>query len=402
MHLSCCGLAVAAGVVTLASPRTAHAQESIAGDMWTGNALFTIDDVDLLEDVCSLSAEQTELAKELLKGVRLKNRGIRKRWERTWEDMREKAEQDGWDSVQDDYKKMAEEMVNLSKALETEFLTDLRSLLTDEQANAGWNEFERGRRRLLLRDDEAPVNADLLGMLRAAKVTKEQRDGMKEILDPYLAQLDSLIQERRPLHREVGWGPMRYFRDTEPSEETQKRHAELTQRIGQLHVRTARLVEEKLEDPPKTAFLQQRLRIEWGQHYPDFIGWSRMQDVLRIRSLTSEQRQLIRQLVRAAEEKLLPDAQGLKAKWDERVLTDFSSRDEGDDESTFAAFRKKASQTRKQLLEDVLAVLTTSQREHYENGVDGTAENEDRMLAKRRYGENNWWADELQTEDREE
>jgi Spy/CpxP family protein refolding chaperone len=126
-----------------------------------------------------------------------------------------------------------------------------------------------------------------------------------------------------------------------------------------------------------------------------------MQEVLKIRSLTGEQRQLIRQLVKAAEEKLLPDAQAMKAKWDERVLTDFDSKDE-QDEDIASAFRKKTSQTRKQLIEDVLAILTPTQREHYENGVDGSAENEDKMLAKRRYGENDWWSDELRTEEREE
>lgn len=369
--------------------------------MWVGNALFTIDDIDLLEDVCSMTPDQTELAKELLKGVRLKSRGVRKRWERAFEDIREKANEDGWETVQDDYKKMAEEMVAQNKALELEFVGDLRNLLSDEQVSQGWHEFERGRRRLLLRDDEAPVNADLLGMLRAAKVSKEQREAMKEVLEPYLTQLDGLIQERRPLQRDVGWSPSRYFRDSEPSEEAQKRYQDLTQRIGQLHVRTARLVEEKLEEPQRTAFLQQRLRIEWGEHYPDFIGWSRIQDVLRIRSLSPEQRQVIRQLVKASEEKLLPAAQALKARWDERVLTRFEDRDDEDDAS-FADFRKKTNQTRRQLLEDVLATLTTAQREHYDNGVDGTAENEDRMLAKRRYGENNWWADELRSDDREE
>jgi hypothetical protein len=199
----------------------------------------------------------------------------------------------------------------------------------------------------------------------------------------------------------VGWGPARWLRDTSPSEETEKRHRELTQRIGQLHVRTARLVEEQLQEPQKSQFQQQRLRIEWAGNYPDLIGWGRMQEVLKIRSLTGEQRQLIRQLVKAAEEKLLPDAQAMKAKWDERVLTDFDSKDE-QDEDIASAFRKKTSQTRKQLIEDVLAILTPTQREHYENGVDGSAENEDKMLAKRRYGENDWWSDELRTEEREE
>jgi hypothetical protein len=396
---STAGVAAVASVL-LASTH-AHADEAIAGDMWVGNALFTIDDLDLLEEVCELTPEQQGYAKELLKGVRLKSRGVRKRWERSWEDMSEQASIDGWEKVQENYKTTAERMVNENKALEQEFINDLRSLLTEEQISKGWHEFERGRRRLLVRDDDAPVNADLLSMLRAVKVTKEQREAMKEILEPYLSQLDSLIQERRPLHREVGWGPARWLRDTSPSEETEKRHRELTQRIGQLHVRTARLVEEQLQEPQKSQFQQQRLRIEWAGNYPDLIGWGRMQEVLKIRSLTGEQRQLIRQLVKAAEEKLLPDAQAMKAKWDERVLTDFDSKDE-QDEDIASAFRKKTSQTRKQLIEDVLAILTPTQREHYENGVDGSAENEDKMLAKRRYGENDWWSDELRTEEREE
>lgn len=396
---ACVPLALVGGVA-LTSHR-ALAQEAIAGDMWVGNTLFTIDDIDLLEEACELTPDQLVYAKELLKNVRLKSRGVRKRWERSWEDMSEQANIEGWDKIRENYKTTAERMVNENKALEQEFTTDLRSLLTEEQIAKGWHEFERGRRRILVRDDEAPVNADLLGMLRAVKVTKDQREAMKEVLDPYLSQLDALIQERRPLQREVGWGPMRWLRETEPSEETTKRHSELTQRIGQLHVRTARLVEEQLQDPQKSQFAQQRLRIEWAGNYPDFIGWGRMQEVLKIRTLSTDQRQTIRQLVKAAEEKLLPDAQALKAKWDERVLTDFSSKDNQDEEAG-TSFRKKTSQTRKQLLEDVLAVLTPTQREHYENGVDGSTENEDKMLAKRRYGENNWWGDELKSDEREE
>ena len=82
--------AAAVASVLLASTH-ARADEAIAGDMWVGNALFTIDDLDLLEEVCELTPEQQGYAKELLKGVRLKSRGVRKRWERSWEDMSEQA-----------------------------------------------------------------------------------------------------------------------------------------------------------------------------------------------------------------------------------------------------------------------------------------------------------------------
>ncbi|MFO0832396.1 MAG: hypothetical protein U0637_11235 [Phycisphaerales bacterium] len=396
MSMACVVCAVAAVV----SPAASRAQEveSVAGDVWLGSSLFTVEDLENLDEACRLKPEQKEASLELMRGAMARARTMSLRYYRGWmdQDWSEGEDEAGMAKAAQDYqekmKKQQEDVVKLEK----EVMGDLRALLETAQADLGWQRFERSRRRLIVRSAHTTMQqmayqrngddgfdfaafqgqeplVDVVAMVRASKLSDGERAGLAEALEPYETGMDSLISDWRPLSKQHSRNQMFWWNpdgDKAPSKADIDKMGDLFKRMRQLQVRTARRVEEGLSGAAQERFQRQRLRREsryrWmpAKRSPDVAA------VLKLRSISADQKSQIDALIREADGQLLKFAIEDRHKQDEAVLLDKPAKPEemwgqGDPERM-----KQEQKLRRKLSKDILALLTPEQRSAYDTGIE--------------------------------
>jgi hypothetical protein len=408
----------------------ASAQELLAKEVDLSTTMFTIEDLENLDAAVSLSSDQRAAAMELMRGGMARARGIALRAARKamnaedledfdMEDMENYAKRmEEWREAE---KKKGEELLGVEKGV----MEEIKLLLEGAQAEEGWAKFERSRRRLLLagvpqvvamasRDDEDPFGGmgamfgmgggvpELVGTVRASKLSGADLAAIREPLELYETTMDTLVKEYRSLASPLlgkGAGGMMAFamsmgEDGEPQVGVDgDKLKEIFRRMQQAHVRHARLVEEKLSGEAKERFVRQRLRQEFQWRWQPSRRDPQVRSVLKLRSLTEQQRSEIDKLIRATDSKLIASAAKGLAKQDEDVLSGKQEDSDNPWESmqTPEAMERAKEEAgfRKQLVKDVVALLSDDQRNAYETGIENDQDLQT-QFEKRRHGRSPW------------
>ncbi len=374
---------------------SARAQETVSNEVWLGSQLFTVEDLDNLTAACKLSDDERAAAQEVMRGALVRSRTLSVTWMREWEKRNEEArdadDQDDWNKRREVYKKQMDEHLKEVLSIEKGVMNDLRDLLSEEQRNTGWATFERSRRRLLLRDAEQEgVDVDVVAMVKAAKIPAEDVAQFSLMLDQYVTTLDSIVVDARPLLKIFSQGPMRWYNQYETTEAQQEQFNDAMKRVRQLNVRTAKHIEGQLSGQLLENFQRQRLRIESRWQWKPMLKLPQVVAVLKIRSLTPEQKDTIKQLALEADRAMLKKAVDERHRRDDEILLDKQQTER--DQEQQKKDRRERRQVREKLLADIVGLLTAEQRQAYDSGL----ENESDLSAafeRKRYGTESWEAD---------
>ncbi|GDX98276.1 hypothetical protein LBMAG48_06800 [Phycisphaerae bacterium] len=402
--------------VLVAAP--ARAQETIANEVSLGSTLFTIEDLENLTDAAKLTKEQQAAALELMRSAMARARTITLRAHRSMEDW---PDEDGDQAkMMETWKKLGEERRTEVIDLEKSVMNDLKTLLEPDQANDGWPKFERSRRRLLLRgtqqvqqsmyymlqqqgDNESAMYyypgqeqgiPDLIGVLRASKLTKADMTSLDTVLEQYANSMDLLIKDYRAaakpvLGTEWGYWGMEEKKLSKSDADTIKDRME---KMRQAHVRYARQVGETLQGEAAERFMRQRLRAEYTWQWQPSKRLPQVKAILKLRSLSDKQREQVTAAVKEADRKLMQFAIEDLKKQDEDMIAgkkDETPYWERQQTPEMMERQKKEAKVRKDLIKEVVALLDDRQRNAYETGI----ENEQDLanaFEKRRHGGNPW------------
>lgn len=376
-------------------PARAHAQETVCNEVWLGSQLFTVEDLDNLTVACKLSDDERAAAQEVMRGALVRARTLSVTWMREWEKRNEEArdadDQDDWNKRREIYKKQMDEHLKEVLSIEKGVMNDLRDLLSDEQRNTGWTAFERSRRRLLLRDAEQEgVDVDLVAMVKASKIPEDEVAKFSVTLDQYVTTLDSIIVDSRPLLKIFSQGPMRWYNNYESTEAQQQQFTDAMKRVCQLNVRTAKQIESQLSGQLLENFQRQRLRIESKWQWKPMLKLPQVVAVLKIRSLTQEQKDTIKQLALEADRAMLKKALDERHRRDDEILLD--KQQEEKDQEQQKKDRRERRQVREKLLADIVGLLSPDQRQAYDSGLENESDLST-AFERKRYGTESWEAD---------
>jgi hypothetical protein len=375
--------------------QTARAQETVSRDVWLGSQIFGVEDLEALDRAAKLSADQREAAQELMRSALPQARSLVVQWSRGYSELSLDPQfGDDWDSMRPKYAELSKRIVDDAVKLEGDVMNNLKSLLNEDQLE-GWASFERHRRRLVLRSEGGRTDVDVFGMVRAIKLSPAEWEMLAPMLDAYERTLDSMVQEYRPLVRKQGDAPSRWYGDFEMmTPEEQKQYVELTKRISQLHVRTARQIADQLPEDKKLALQKQRLFAEErdNEQYESFRGLPHIRSALGIRSLSPEQKQRIKQLTRDADEQLLRGLIAQKNDRDLKILAGEDPDENGEDANRAKQTKKLRFEAYQSLMQEVLAALSPEQKRAFETGIEDAADVE-RLFARRRYAADRWSLD---------
>lgn len=408
--------------VVIACAGTARGQETVANEVSLGSSLFTVEDLENLTDAAKLTAEQKEAALQLMRSAMARARTITLRAHRSmdeWEAIDDMSDQA---KMMEEWQKKAEERKTEVIDLEKSVMNDLKTLLEPEQANDGWPKFERSRRRLLLRgvlqvqqqvqyfvqQQNAASGAamaygfggdqmgvpDLIGILRASKLTPADMGSLELLLEQYATSMDMLIKEYRVAAKPLlgnEWG-MWHATEEGLNKSDAETIADRIEKMRQTHVRYARQVGETLKGDAHDRFMRQRLRAEYTWQWQPSKRLPQVKAVLKLRSLTDAQREQVNAAVKDADAKLLQFAiEDLKQK-DEDTIS--GKKDETPYwermQSPEAMERqKKDARVRRDLIKQIVGLLDEGQRNAYETGIENEQDLAD-AFEKRRHGSSPW------------
>ena len=404
----------------------ARAQEAVSDQVWLGSMLFTNDDLENLHDAVTLTSEQREASLELMRGAMSRARTMTLKTMRGMQDMSDEMmdEEDQekqtkhWGERQ---KKSRDEVL----AVEKEVMNDVKSLLEGKQVDEGWPKFERSRRRILMRamgennmygggymhgggeDDEGEPSfvqesplADMIAIVRASKLSPAERELVAPALATYESGTDALIQEWRPLgrkfERENSYFSYDPTEQAQPSKEERAGMRSAKNKMLKLQIRTARAIDDAVSGPAEDRFLRERLRTESNYRWQSLRRTPQVAGVLKLRSISPQQKKEILALVDKAEEQMIAFAIADRKKLDDRVLQEKKlTQEEQMAQWTSKEAKTKAKEmlkTTKKLTSEMLAVLTPEQRNAYESGF----ENQDDLnnLFQKRRASNPWEMDQ--------
>lgn len=421
--LSACAITCLAGV----APAT-HAQETVSDQVWLGSALFTIEDLENLTEAAKLNQDQQDAALELMRGGMARARTMALRsyrgtddWD--WSDGEDQmAKMKEWEEK---LKKQREEVVDVEKSV----MNDLKTLLEPAQVDEGWPKFERSRRRLLLRsvqqvqqqaaqlaqqhggndsmefamsfsgmESEVP---DLIATIRASKLSKADLESLATVTDQYATSMDAVIKEYRGAAKTLLSGQQGYWGfghdedAAKPSEGDLKTIKDTIKRMDDTHIKYAHQVDNELKGEAKDRFMRQRLRAEFKWQWTPAKRLPQIKAVMKLKSLTKDQKEEISSLMKKADEELLRLAAENLRKQDEQKLSGKEETNPWEHMQTPEGQErvKKEAKVRKDLIKDVLAVLDDNQKGAYETGIENDQDLAD-AFEKRRHGTEAWGLDQ--------
>jgi hypothetical protein len=414
-----------------------RAQEAVSNEVQLGSALFTVEDLENLDEAATLSSEQREVAQELLRsGMARARTNVLKRYRGMTDDF------DFFGSPDEDAEKKLKEFAEKEKErasavleIEKSVMNDLKALLEPKQAQAGWEKFEASRRRLLLKSASQVAHhfqtssdanrgvfmgtgvtissfmndgeiADMVAVVRAAKLSKEELASVKPTLDEYAATVDPLIKEYRAIAKPffAKTAQSMYFsiddgETAKPSASDASKFTETLRRIREATIRTARKIDETLKGEANEKFWKQRILAQ-ENHAMMWQPVRRMPEVramLKLRSLTQSQKQGIKEAVSEGDRQMLLLARDAVRKQDEAFLIgkedqtpsnpwEAQMTEEGRERS------KKEREIYKKTIDRAKQILTDAQRSAYETGIESDQDLA-KAFEKRRQGNQEWMYD---------
>jgi hypothetical protein len=364
-------LAALALVLTL-TPAT-RAQFGMGGDPSQFTFPVTRRNIEEYAKRLSMSPEQREGALALHDGYKAGVKAVREEMQKAMRDLMEKVTDSGdWSQMKDAglvMKPLGEKLEQLDAGL----LSDIKALLTEEQA-AQFPKIERMRRR----DKDlkfgmlAGTRVDLVAALEALKIDPESDPRLAEAVDAYEVELDRALVTREHAQKDE---QERASKDTEKMMqgdmsalgEMFKRFREIERPVRDLNKSHARRIAGVLPEDARAAFEDEVRRRAFPRVYRDSPAQKAMAAAEKFEDLTDEQRQSIADL----KARFAREAEPLNARWVEAI----EERDEkgvdpmsmfpgagGGAKNPIAEPRKARREFDKQVRSKLEAILTEAQK----------------------------------------
>ena len=139
-------------------------------------------------------------------------------------------------------------------------------------------------------------------------------------------------------------------------------------RIMELHARTARAFAQFLPEDKRDAFDTRYIRAIWGETLPHMARDDEVAEVLRVRSLSRDQRDRVKEIVTKAETELLQACRARMSHWEQQTIANLRNETYQDDGENF--YETHIVKAIKSVRKEAFEVLTPAQREAFENGED--------------------------------
>lgn len=158
-------------------------------------------DLERYARMLSLTDEQNEAAKALLEGFQAEYERAAKVMREATDAAREEFRETRDFTVWQDLRPKMEAFRDQRNKIESAFLSDVKSLLTDEQA-AIWPRIERARRRdsTMRRGILSGEGVDLVRLSEEFKAEGPTAEAVRTLLDQYEAELDRALVERNEIY----------------------------------------------------------------------------------------------------------------------------------------------------------------------------------------------------------
>lgn len=389
MRIQCCvalaHVAACWSIVSLCG--LVRAQESIAADTYLNQQIISVEDVETLTELAQLSDDQVQAARELLRGARSDLAVSKRRFERAEQEI-DDFFTDYEDPVvkkkaSDQYTTAWKRYLEDSQKAEKQFMTDLKSLLDETQAES-WTRYERSRRRLLLKYCDNGVRVDLVEELRGMKLTSEERAMIKDSVERYESELDKLIGERRAMTKELGeFQPREWYMEDRPDKpQVRERMEELDKRIAAHQQQFSRMIAASLQGQRGDELVARYNRVTQRGWFRPLDDWERIRTLTKLRGISDEQRDRISALAKKSDEEMIklirPYVQALREREEGR-----GPKDDKYEEIQTQAWKDYAK-VRAKLWKDSLDVLTPEQRAGYQDGTDPADERPERDIMEQR------------------
>lgn len=362
---------VAAVSLMLAAVVPAGAQPMRMGGMGGGDMFeppVSTKDVERYATFLSLAPDQADAAKALLEGYQAE-------FERTAKVMREAS-----DAARDEFRetrdpsvwqdlmpKMEEFRKSRTKS-EQGFMTDMKSLLSEEQAQM-WPRVERMRRRdaTLRRGFVSGETVDVIRLVDEFKAGDEAKAAMKPVLEQYEAELDKALVERNEIYENAmnqGMGMWRQG-DFGAMDEMFKKGREAAMKVRDINRKYARQVQGMLPEGEQSKFEATFRERSFPRVYRPTYTARAMDIAGGFEDLTADQKARIAE-VRSTFER---EAAAINKKWAEAVeegeksmtVRDLMGMGGGNDAMREARTQRRSVEDR--ALEQLKAVLTSDQQQ---------------------------------------
>lgn len=282
------------------------------GGMGMGGAKISRQSLDAYARLLKLDAEQKEAAKILAEGYRGTLADLEKDLEGRVRKLQDEAQDEGFGIFQKEMPAMIKEFTERQQKAETQFIDDIKMLLTPEQLELFPKVEHHRRRELFLRMGMVSgAGVDIWSiqdrlMQRSAEgneaapaiVTEENKAQVLEAMDRYDIDMDRLLSDMERMYKE----DMRKYADgTEDMfdfgkmEERLKPYTELGVRIRDLNRDTARRIEPMLTEEGQKLFREQFNMRAYPRVYRKGASQKLYDAALKLSDLTAEQKEAINQ-----------------------------------------------------------------------------------------------------------
>lgn len=346
----------------------ARAQELIARELMDLNAstLITLDDIEYLRDAAKLSSDQFESAQLLYSGAKSSLEQARRKELRATraasEDQNEEQQQK---RLRETSMKYIDDLANIEKS----FMQDLKGLLTPDQED-GWMKFERMRRRLLVRRTMDLQKVDLVSFLRRSVSDSSALSRMSEDIEKYEHDLDLLIQQRRPIAKEIGrnWFTRKHDGEkNDPNAFNNIRNIAAT--TCELQASTAKRWADLLPDEARTKFCRYYFNVCHGGRGQSTGRIQIVRELSRLTTLKADQRDAIKRIIAEADTKKMAMNWQYVKYWESQVVAFLRNQPDPSDPG-LGDYWAKLRELERAVIRDVEAVLTPEQMESYKDGAD--------------------------------
>lgn len=286
-------------------------------------------DLERYSKILNLTPDQVEAAKALLDAAMAEFQPAARTARERMEQIRTEARETGDMSVWREMGPVMQQYRRARSTVESTFMNDLQSLLTDEQA-ALWPKVERTHRRerTIGRGLMSGERVDLIRLVDGLKLADADRAALAPILEQYEMDLDRELIKRNELYEqgeEQAQDLMEAWRsgDTARFEEMFNKGREAAKRVRDVNQRYARQIESSLPESKRAAFVEQVKRESFPMIYRETYAQRIVDVAANLPDLDDTQRASLA----ALREGYVRDLAAINAKMEAAVLERENSAD---------------------------------------------------------------------------
>lgn len=344
--------------------------------------------LDRYSDVLGLSKEQVEQAATIHEGYSSAISQLRKQRQDQISEARRLADEDDPGEMMKAFQAAQQNFTEKSSALEREFFSDLKGILTPDQESR-WTAVERTRRREvgLRRQTMSGAGVDLVEVTQGLGLDHEALAPVAPVLEDYETELDAQLQRSSKIQADMpSIGPGRNEIDPEKLQTQMHAMAEASQKVQEVNERSASKIEGVLPDSAKAKFREEVQRRSYPRVYRPSRAARDIEAAMKLSDLSAEQRQRLELLKSQHERDIVP----LNQNW-ARALRDkersgsggavalagggVMMMDLGDEPDELKAARTARKEADNRTADQLKSILTPEQREKLPKGpVEGEEE----------------------------